>query len=273
MPPNGRRRLIARSNERRPLARQVIAASRWRSFRTAIQSADSNRSRSRREGWTPRRPRRIPPSGHQPVMRSSVLGPHSDPRLCHCHPFLPFPAEPMLESKTNASRVNPLTDVIAILSKFCRDTGGCPNRSERLDTGNDRGEFDWNSFYRTLGSSGNRVGSRGRGCPHNRRAARGWFLTRSTRRARRNAGRASVPEVDIACADPFRRTRGPSAHRCERMKFPSAGWPRGTASPRLPPGSLSRLSLQAPSVDTVFSVRERNPHCPSAARGFTHMDS
>ena len=57
---------------------------------------------------------------------SLVLGPHSDPRLCHCHPFLPFPAEPMHQSTQDGSRNKRLTDEFAQLSKPRPAEAKCP---------------------------------------------------------------------------------------------------------------------------------------------------
>lgn len=46
-----------------------------------------------------------------------VLGPHSDPRLRHCHPVLPFPTAPMLQGTRDGSGVKPLTGEFETSSK------------------------------------------------------------------------------------------------------------------------------------------------------------
>ena len=68
------------------------------------------------------------PSGCHAVLGpwSLVLGPHSDRRLCHCHPFPPFPTEPMHQSTQDGPRVNPLTDEFENSSKPCPPEGEMP---------------------------------------------------------------------------------------------------------------------------------------------------
>ena len=84
------------------------------------------------------------------------------------------------------------------------------------------------------------MGSRDRANPHDRRAARGWFLTRRTRRARRKTGRASVAGLDMSAPIPPTATRSFGA-RTRADGDPFGGMAGGTAASRL---SASKLLLQ-----------------------------